>query len=197
MKQINVLLFLSALTGLVFIVLMTLRYQKLSDQYLRVQSEFLEKSAVRTGDALPLFDLEDLRGEPALVDFSERALSLVQVISTTCAASSVQRREWWPQVVADEMLHGLAPTLISIEGAEASRPRLASAEHGGRILATGDPFFRRAFRVNSVPVLLLVDRQGTVLWSYNGIMDDTVLQELRDTVAESRAMIAASASVSL
>jgi hypothetical protein len=172
-----ILVFCVGLSCTVSVLLLTkLKNERV--EYQRQSRELLESSVLSVGDYLPnapLYDFDNNEYHGLLGLGAD--IFVVQFVSANCAASGIQVREWWPAIDNDERLQGLPRLLIYQNNLDAVRNKFQFGRPPGRILLNGDKAFIRSTRSISVPLTAVSDRDGKVLWTHRGIMDENSIED--------------------
>ena len=181
---IQAVLMSSAIMALVFCLVFIARFQTLAANAEETFISIRKSVEVRVGDQLPDIEGMDMNEKPWKLDFNKNSsFRILQIVSMYCGGSGEQIKEWWPAISSDPRLQFAQPTLISLESPMETRTQWDPSIEMGNLVSFVSSKYRRACRIERVPVLLFVSPSGEVLWALKKIMETSDYENL---IAETR-----------
>jgi peroxiredoxin len=172
-----IILLIAAVVAIVFVVRLTKENARLKAALSDVSGTLAGPQSAEVDDIVPGFKTTDLAQRPTEIVYDGSTKSLIFIFSPTCGTCVVELPNW--NRIASEAL-GLGYTVrgISLDPLDASRKNLASKNISFDILIMPDRSIQRAYRVVSVPEVLLVSGQGRIDWVHYGAMTEQTVEEL-------------------
>lgn len=130
-----------------------------------------------SGDIVPAFKTTDLQGRPAEVTYDGTKKSLLFIFSPGCG-SCEHGLPLWNSLAPIAASKKFAVRGISIDALEHSKKLLADKEVSFEVLIMPDMTTRRAYRVISIPEVMIVSEHGAVEWVHYGGLDQNKVNEL-------------------
>ena len=178
-SSLNWILLVSALMGIVFCVILVRRNQNLVAQFQQIEGSDLADETMKKGDLVPGFSGKTLEGNFLKLSFDQQqTVTLLLVISPDCSACDDEVLEWWPQLATDPRLEVLRPTMVALSGAEVLLNKYPEEFLVGRIMTSPQAGFRRAYRIDTIPTVVLVSPAGEIVWYSLGGIDEGVFEQL-------------------
>ena len=153
-------------------------------------------AAALPGDIVPSFELSDLHGRSYDVKYADiesgeettQRYRLFFFYSNGCSAC-VEQKKIWRDLDRDFARQRDSLELISLLLAGEAAPKPSMDDSGSASpLVLSDRSIQRAYRVTSIPAMLLVSPNGRVLWAHYGVMSQGKRFELLDLVDRSLQM---------
>ncbi|MDA8431869.1 MAG: TlpA disulfide reductase family protein [Nitrospiraceae bacterium] len=138
------------------------------------QTETGPQLPARTQTAAPNFVLHDVQGKEVTLSGLRGKVVLLEFWATWCPPC----RATIPELIAIQEKYaskGLIVLGVSLDEGENVPGKLASFARENKInyqLLIGNEETERAYNVTSIPMTFLIDRQGNVITSYLGYVDD-------------------------
>lgn len=136
---------------------------------------------IKAGDLVPGFVGATLAGKSEPVSYDGTRRYLLLVFDPRCGVCSREAPSWRDLGVQAEA-RGLTVRWVSLASAEMTRAGLKRDGVSADAVIMPDLGTQRAYRVASVPELLVVSSAGRVEWAHNGAMSEQDKAQLRQTM---------------
>lgn len=137
------------------------------------------------GDIVPSFSSIDLQGKQNHVSFNGSKKLLLFIFSPACDVCA-QEIALWNKLVTADVSNNIMVYGVSIDSFEESRKSITDKNISLDILIMSDNPTLRAYRVVSIPQIMVVSKQGRVEWVHNGAMNQDKIVELKSKLTGSR-----------
>jgi peroxiredoxin len=172
-----IILLIAAAVAVAFVVKLARQNAQLKTGMAEISGTLAGPQSAEVGDIVPGFKTTDLAQQPTEIVYDGSTKFLIFIFSPECGTCVVELPDW--NRIASEA-RGLGYTVrgISLDPLDASRKNLASRNISFDILIMPDRSIQRAYRVVSIPEVLLVSGQGKIEWAHYGAMSRQTTEEL-------------------
>jgi peroxiredoxin len=129
------------------------------------------------GDMVPAFKTVDLQGKPSGVVYDLSKKYLLYVFSPSCEVCK-HELPMWGSIAADARAKQWSVFAVSIDPLELTQAELKNQNLGFDVLIMPNMALRRAYRVVSIPQVMLVNARGVVEWVHYGALKQDDITEL-------------------
>ena len=172
-----IILVIAVTVSLVFLVKVARENAQLKARLSRTSGTLAGPQSAQVGDIVPSFKTIDLTERSAEIAFDGSARFLIFIFSSGCGSCAAELPTW-NRIAADALARGYTVRGISLDTLEQSRTNLADKSLTFDVLIMPDMPTLRAYRVVSIPEVLLVSGAGTIEWVYNGVMSSETVDEV-------------------
>jgi hypothetical protein len=137
---------------------------------------------IKTGDLVPSFAGMTVSGQPEHVSYDGARRYLLFMFDPRCGVCSREAPSWRGLSVQAQAL-GLTVRWVSLGSAEITRAGLKRDGLSADALIMPDLGTQRAYRVASVPEVVVVSPAGRVEWAHNGAMSEQDKAQLRQEMS--------------
>ena len=131
----------------------------------------------QAGDMVPAFKTVDLQGRPSGIVYDLSKRYLVYVFSPSCEVCK-HEIPMWGSIAADARAKNWSVFGVSIDPLELTQAELKNRDLGFDVLIMPNMAVRRAYRVVSIPQVMLVNARGVVEWVHYGALRQDEMTEL-------------------
>lgn len=131
----------------------------------------------QAGDMVPAFKTVDLQGKPSGIVYDLSKKYLVYVFSPSCEVCK-HEIPMWGSLAADARAKQWSVFGVSIDPLELTQAELKNQDVGFDVLIMPNMAVRRAYRVVSIPQVMLVNARGVVEWVHYGALKQEQITEL-------------------
>lgn len=131
----------------------------------------------QAGDMVPAFKTVDLQGKPSGIVYDLSKKYLVYVFSPACEVCK-HEMPMWSSIAADARAKQWSVFAVSIDPLELTQAELKNRDLGFDVLIMPNMAVRRAYRVVSIPQVMLVNARGVVEWVHYGALKQDEITEL-------------------
>lgn len=180
-KIANAIFILSAAIAIAFLFVVTKENAKLRVDASQYKGALAGPQTAEIGDIVPLFNAVDLEGARHQVVYDESATYLLFIFSPGCSVCTSQISVW------NELAERARPKNVKalglvIDSADAAIRHLKGVQCNFNILVMPNKAIQRAYRVVSIPEVLLISPNGIVEWAHYGQLSDTDARDLSQRI---------------
>lgn len=135
------------------------------------------------GDIVPAFKTVDLQGRQAEVIYDGTRKSLLFIFSPMCGTCE-HEIPLWSALAPIAASKKFTVRGISIDSLEDSRKNVIGKNISFDVLIMPSMPIRRAYRVVSIPQVMIVSEHGTVEWAHYGAMTQEKVVDLQSKLTE-------------
>lgn len=139
--------------------------------------------STQPGDIVPAFKTVDLGGRPAEVGYDGSQKLLIFIFSPMCGVC-MHEVPLWNHIAGSAAQNKFRVHGISIDSLADTKKNVIGKDVSFDTLIMPDMPTRRAYRVVSIPQVMIVSSHGTVEWVYYGSMTQDKLTELQSKLKE-------------
>ena len=177
-KMANVIFIVTMAIAVVFLALVTRQNAKLRLEASQYRGTLAGPQTSEVGDIVPPFLAFDLEGQPAPLVYDESATYLIYIFSPGCDVCSSQI-SLWNHLASQAKPRNIRVIGLTIDSADvASRHLKTLPKTDFRIMVIPNRAIQRAYRVVSIPEVMLVSPKGVVEWVHYGEMSDAETKDL-------------------
>lgn len=138
-------------------------------------------SRIQQGDLVPAFHSTNLAGEPVDFRFTGSDKSLVFIFSFGCDVCTAEL-PLWNDIAARAGRKHFIVRGFSFDSLEVTRENMKDNRIEFEILIMPSMGIKRAYRVESIPQVMVISETGTVEWFHFGAMSKEKVAELLSTI---------------
>lgn len=138
-------------------------------------------ASCQVGDTVPSIRSVGVDGKPASLTYDGPQRYLLFIFDPRCGVC-VHDTPIWKSLASEAASGGVAVRWISLASAELTVPKYSREKVKGEVVLMPGMSIQRAYRVTSVPQLLVVAPGGTVEWVHNGALSSETQRRLREVL---------------
>lgn len=168
---------LTTAIAIVFLVIITKENTKLRLEASQYKGALAGPQTAQIGDIVPPFYSLNLEGQQVHITYDESAKYLLYIFSPACAVCISQITVWnrlTPQAISKNIkVFGLL-----IDPADVAKSYLKDIQYNFNVTVLPNKAIQRAYRVVSIPQVMLVSPKGVVEWVHYGEMSEDIIRDL-------------------
>jgi peroxiredoxin len=140
--------------------------------------------STQLGDLVPAFKTVDLEGKVAEFVYNGTQKNLIFIFSPMCGVCA-HEIPLWNHIAKLAVQNQITVCGLSIDSLEDTKKNAVGKDISFDLLIMPDMPTRRAYRVVSIPEVLIVSSQGSVEWVHYGALTQDKLNDLQSKLKES------------
>jgi peroxiredoxin len=180
-----VILIIAVVVAIAYSVMVSRKNSALQTREREYSGTLCGPQTTQIGDIVPAFKTVDLPGRQAEVLYDGTRKSLFFIFSPMCSTCE-HEVPLWNALVSIAASKKFTVRGISIDSLEDSRKNVIGKNISFVVLIMPGMPTRRAYRVASIPQVMIVSEHGTVEWVHYGAMTQEKVADLQSKLKEDR-----------
>lgn len=184
LRTSNTLLIISVVITLICLVVLTRRNAKLQEERQRRLANIQrmpgtpdESLSAQVGDILPSFDARNLAGARSGVFYDGKSKYLLYIFSPKCGVC-ISEFSTWSRIAPHARSKDYRVVGLSTYSENGSESEIGTVGRNFEVTAIPSMAIQRAYRVASVPMVMLVSEEGKIEWVHDGKLAEEKIKEL-------------------
>jgi thiol-disulfide isomerase/thioredoxin len=180
-----IVLLIATGVALAFVLKLSKQNADLKSGLAQTKGTLAGPQSAQAGDIVPGFRTVDLAGRPIDFVYNGSRKSLIYIFSSGCGVC-VSELPSWNRIASEAILQNYDVRGLSLDSLEESRTHLVDKTLVFDVSTMPSMPLQRAYRVVSIPEVLLVSGDGTVDWVHYGAMTRQTTEEMLAMIRSGR-----------
>jgi peroxiredoxin len=168
------------------VILLTRQNNHLKELLKGPTTEIFE--SIGPGDMAEPFTVKLMGGSIKEINYLDSTRNhLIFIFSTSCPHCE-NNLPFWRRIVQNNRDESITIVGVSIDSFEETQRYLSHKDIGFYICSLADTSFKRKYKINGVPITILINRNGFVQKSWGGELTEEKVQEVQSAMATLRTL---------